>query len=43
MNGTDYVEFKSELNYEEFYFDVDNEGVTAEEYSLIEKIREVIE
>jgi len=25
------------------YFDVDNEGVTAEEYSLIEKIREVIE
>ena len=24
MNGTDYVEFKSELNYEEFYFDVDN-------------------
>jgi alpha-beta hydrolase superfamily lysophospholipase len=25
MNGTDYVEFKSELNYEEFYFDVDND------------------
>lgn len=25
MNGTDYVEFKSELNYEEFYFNVDND------------------
>ena len=25
MNGTDYAEFKSELNYEEFYFDVDND------------------
>jgi alpha-beta hydrolase superfamily lysophospholipase len=23
MNGTDYIEFKSVLNYEEFYFDVD--------------------
>lgn len=23
MSGTNYVEFKSELNYEEFYFDVD--------------------
>ena len=23
MNNTNYVEFKSELNYEEFYFDVE--------------------
>lgn len=25
MNGTDYTEFKSEFDYEEFYFDVDND------------------
>ena len=25
LNGFVYIEFKSELNYEEFYFDVDND------------------
>jgi hypothetical protein len=25
MSGTDYLEFKSDLNYQEFYFEIENE------------------